>query len=66
MQDIPDPHTARLRELAQALMNDGSDWKAGIGSLLREVEAREPGFIQKIAAVQQLQRLGLPVREALL
>lgn len=63
-EQTDDPHLTNLKALAQALMGDGSDWKAGIGCLLREVEAREPGFIQKIAAIDQLRRLGLPVTEA--
>jgi len=61
--ELTDPHTAKLRELAQSLMSEGSDWKAGVGALIREVEAREPGFIQKIAAGDQLRRLGLSVRD---
>lgn len=56
-----DPY-GHYKVLAAAMMDGGSDWKAGLGALLREIEAREPGFIQKIAAIEQLRRLGLPVR----
>ncbi|MGA0545639.1 hypothetical protein ACO2Q1_10205 [Brevundimonas sp. VNH65] len=63
MHTTTDPHE-HLTTLAAALIRDGrSDWRAGIGSLLREVEAREPGFIQKLAAIDQMRRLGLPVTE---
>lgn len=62
-ENIADPHTTNLRELALTLMRPGSDWQVGIGSLIREVEAIEPGFIQKIAAIDQLRRLGLPVQD---
>ncbi|MGA0544545.1 hypothetical protein ACO2Q1_04685 [Brevundimonas sp. VNH65] len=62
-EDAADPHTGNLRDLAVALMQPGSDWRAGIGALIREVETIEPGFIQKIAATDQLRRLGLPIRE---
>ena len=58
-----DPRIDRLKTLAVALMSDSSDWRAGIGALLREIEAHEPGFIQRIAAVDQLRRLGLSTRE---
>ncbi|MGQ2989768.1 MAG: hypothetical protein ACT6RD_00105 [Brevundimonas sp.] len=61
--ELTDPHTAKLRELARSLMSEGSDWKAGVGALIREVEAIEPGFIQKIAAGDQLRRLGLRVQD---
>lgn len=61
MEQATDPHRERLKALASALMTNGSDWRAGIGSLLREIEEREPGFIQKIAAADTLKRLGLPV-----
>lgn len=64
MQATNGPHD-HLTALAATLIRDGrSDWRAGIGSLLREVEAREPGFIQKLAAIDQMRRLGLPVTEA--
>jgi hypothetical protein len=52
----------KLKALAMALMGDGgSDWTAGIGALVREVEAIVPGFIQRIAARDTLERLGLPL-----
>ena len=62
-KNTADPHTTNLRDLAVALMQPGSDWRAGIGALIREVETIEPGFIQKIAATDQLRRLGLSVRD---
>lgn len=62
-ENTADRHTSNLRDLAVALMQPGSDWRAGIGALIREVEAIEPGFIQRIAAIDQLRRLGLPIRE---
>ena len=64
MEQVADPHRERIKALAVALMNGGSDWKAGIGSLLRAIEEREPGFIAQIAAVNTLERLGLPLSDA--
>ena len=59
MQQVTDPHLERLRALAIALMDNRADWRAGIGGLIREIEDREPGFIQRIAADDQLKRLGV-------
>lgn len=55
--ETPD-HIERLKRLAEALMDAGSDWKAGLSGLINEVERHEPGFIQRIAAQDALRRLG--------
>lgn len=51
---------AQMLELAEALLaRPGSDARAGLGFLVRELEAAHPGFIARLNAVNDLQRLGL-------
>ena len=51
---------ARMMQLAAALLAEpGSDARAGLGFLVREIEAAHPGFIARLNAVNELQRLGL-------
>ena len=49
-----------LRCLAESVFTSrGSDALAGLGALVREVEVAHPGFIARLAAVNDLQRLGI-------
>ena len=57
MEMTQDPMEARIRDLASVLIDAASDRRAGLGCLVREIEAREPGFIQRIAAVDHLRRI---------
>ena len=55
-----DERAALLRQLAEVLFTGhGSDARAGLGFLVREIEAAHPGFIARLNAVNDLQRLGL-------
>ncbi|MBX9574996.1 MAG: hypothetical protein K2X07_05090 [Caulobacteraceae bacterium] len=58
--DNQDDPTQRLRMLAAALLAEpGSDARAGLGHLVREIEAAQPGFIDRLSAVNDARRLGL-------
>lgn len=63
MDQQTDPHIEAMKALAFALMDGRSDWKVGLGAVIRAVEDRQPGFVQQIAAMDTLKRLGLPLRE---
>lgn len=39
-----------------------SDWRAGLGSLITELETRHPGLVQERVAAHQLRALGQPAR----
>jgi hypothetical protein len=59
-EDADKAVAAQMMELAEALLaRPGSDARAGLGSLVREIEATHPGFIARLNAVNDLQRLGL-------
>jgi len=50
----------RLRRLAELLFAaTGSDARAGLGHLVREIELAQPGFIARLNAVNDARRLGL-------
>lgn len=60
----PDDATvaADMLRLAHALLaQPGSDARAGLGAIVREIEAAHPGFIARLSAVDVLQRLGLSI-----
>jgi hypothetical protein len=49
-----------VTRLAQALLSEpGSDARAGLGSLVREIETVSPGFIDRLNATNVARRLGL-------
>ena len=55
-----DEATERLRRLAEVLFAPaGSDTRAGLGHLVREIEAAQPGFIARLNAANDALRLGL-------
>ena len=55
-----DDMTERLRRLAEVLFApEGSDSRAGLGHLIREIEAVQPGFIARLNAANDARRLGL-------
>ena len=55
-----DEATERLRRLAEVLFAPaGSDTRAGLGHLVREIEAAQPGFIAQLNAANDARRLGL-------
>lgn len=62
-QTAPNNHdeaTQRLRRLAEVLFAPaGSDTRAGLGHLVREIEAAQPGFIARLTAANDARRLGL-------
>lgn len=62
-QAAPNNHddaTERLRKLAEVLFAPaGSDTRAGLGHLVREIEAVQPGFIAQLNAANDVRRLGL-------
>ena len=47
---------ARLVELVAGLAAEGADGRAGLGTLVREIEAHYPGQIQRMAAALELQK----------
>ncbi|MDZ4111711.1 MAG: hypothetical protein U1E18_19230 [Brevundimonas sp.] len=49
----------RLITIIQGLDLDSADGRAGVQSILREIEAASPGAIERLAASLQLRRLGL-------
>lgn len=56
----PDERSAQLRQLAELLFTGkGSDARAGLGQLVREIETSHPGFIARLNAVNDARRLGL-------
>ncbi len=58
----PAHHRAHLLRLVENLEH-GADGRAGIGAILREIEAIAPGAIDREAARLQARRLGLePLR----
>lgn len=54
---IPDPEP--LIRIAAALHPHGADGRAGLRALVREIEARYPGEIERMAAALQLDKLGV-------
>lgn len=55
-----DDVTERLRRLAEVLFApEGSDTRAGLGHLVREIEAVQLGFIARLNAANDTRRLGL-------
>lgn len=55
-------HAATLRQSLQGIDLRSADGRAGLGTLLREVERIEPGIVQRICAEIELRQLGLPLR----
>lgn len=56
----PDERSAQIRLLAEVLFTGkGSDARAGLGQLVREIETSQPGFIARLNAVNDARRLGL-------
>jgi hypothetical protein len=53
------PSDARLLHLAAHLCAQGAEGRAGIGALLRDIERRFPGEIERMSAAIQLDRLGV-------
>lgn len=49
----------RLITIIQGLDLDSADGRAGVQSILREIEAAAPGSVERMAAGLQLRRLGL-------
>jgi len=52
----------RLLALASYLHGQGAAGRAGVSTLLAEVERRYPGEIARMAASMELQALGIPRR----
>jgi hypothetical protein len=48
----------RFIEMVAGLASQGADGRAGLGAVVREIEARYPGEIQRLAAALELQKLG--------
>lgn len=48
-----------LVRLAATLHPHGADGRAGLRALIREVEAKYPGEIERMAAALQLDKLGV-------
>ena len=56
----PEERADQLKRLAEVLFTgQGSDARAGLGQLVREIEASHPGLIAKLSAVNDARRLGL-------
>lgn len=49
--------TRQLAELVGTLATEGADGRAGLRTLLREIEAKYPGEIDRMAAGLTLQRV---------
>jgi hypothetical protein len=47
---------AQMLRLAEAMMDPGSDWQAGLGALIREIRDQDPGLIEEMAAGLRLDR----------
>lgn len=50
-----------LRMVKAMIAEPGSDARAGLGAIVREIETAHPGFIAKLNAVNDGQRLGLKI-----
>lgn len=48
----------RFIEMVAGLAAEGADGRAGLSAVVREIEARHPGEIQRLAAALELQKLG--------
>lgn len=46
-----------LVSLVASLASEGADGRAGLGALLREVEAKYPGEIDRMASALRVQRM---------
>ena len=55
-----DQSTTRLLDAIKGIDLTSADGRAGIGSILAEIERRSPGLILQQAARIQLRSLGLP------
>ncbi|HEV2081579.1 MAG TPA: hypothetical protein VGR32_03895 [Brevundimonas sp.] len=63
--DIAKGVAAQMWELAEVLLSQpGSDSRAGLGQLVREIEASHPGFIPRPKAVNDAGRLELTLEVA--
>lgn len=52
----------QMVRLVKAMVAEpGSDARAGLGAIVREIEEAHPGFIAKLNAVNDGQRLGLKI-----
>ncbi len=57
----PTPAARRLQlQTLVAALEHGADGRAGVGAILREIEALHPGAIDQAAARLQARRLGIP------
>jgi len=50
-------HAERFIEMVAGLTTEGADGRAGLRAVVREIEARYPGEIQRMAASLELQKL---------
>lgn len=50
-----------LIRLAATLLPHGADGRAGLRTIVREIEAKYPGEIERMAAALQLDRLGVRI-----
>lgn len=51
-------HAERFIEMVAGLAAQGADGRAGLSAVVREIEAKYPGEIQRMAATLELQKLG--------
>jgi hypothetical protein len=50
----------RFIEMVAGLTAEGADGRAGLSAIVREIEAKYPGEIQRLAASLELQKLRCP------
>lgn len=51
-------HAERFIEMVAGLTAQGADGRAGLSAVVREIEAKYPGEIRRMAAALELQKLG--------
>ncbi len=60
---MTDASSNNIKTILEGLDLSSPDGRAGIKSLIRQIEEKEPGFLEQAVARIQSRRLGLAVRD---
>lgn len=60
---MTDASSNNIKTILEGLDLSSPDGRAGVQSLIRQIEEKEPGFLEQAVARIQSRRLGLAVRD---
>lgn len=60
---MTDASSNNIKSILEGLDLSSPDGRAGVQSLIRRIEEKEPGFLEQAVARIQSRRLGLAVRD---